>query len=361
MYDYLICGSGLFGSTFANIAHSKGKKCLVMEKRNHIAGNVYSEKREGIDVHVYGPHIFQTKHKYIWDYVLNFCEMLDYWHIVKANYKDKIYSLPFNMNTFQELWGCNTSEEAKILIEQKRIKIENPKNLEEQALSMVGQEIYEKLIRDYTKKQWMHDPKDLPASIIKRIPLRFEFNNNYHDALYSGIPKDGYTNLVENMLEGIEVRLNEDFFDTNWNLIAKKIIYTGPIDRFFNYRYGELEYRTLKFEHKTLNIPDFQGISQMNYTSEDIAYTRIVEHKHFNQKNTNNTIITYEYPEIWNKDSVPYYPVTTDENKEIYVKYKKEAAKLENVIFGGRLAQYVYIDMDQTISMAINATKKEFH
>jgi UDP-galactopyranose mutase len=360
-YDYLIVGSGLFGSTFGNIAHSNGKKCLIIDKKNHIAGNIYSEKRSGIDVHVYGPHIFNTKNEEVWNYVNRFCQMNEYWHLAKANYKGMIYSLPFNMNTFQELWGCKNPDEAKKIIDQKRIKIDNPQNLEEQALSMVGQEIYEKLIYGYTKKQWMCEPCELPASIIKRIPFKFEFDNRYHNAIYSGIPQNGYTDMIQNMLEGIQVELGVDFFEDKqkWLKVAKKIIYTGRIDEYYDFKFGELNYRTLKFEHQTLDCENYQGVSQMNFTDFNTPYTRIVEHKHFNPKPNNKTIITYEFPVEWHKDAIPYYPINNYENNEIYNKYKIESEKDKNLLINGRLGKNLYVDMDQIVAMAMNVAKSE--
>ena len=361
MYDYLIVGAGLFGATFANLAFKKGKKCIVIDKRTHVAGNAHTKNIDGIDVHMYGPHIFNTKNEEVWRYVNKFCTMNEYWHLVKANHKGKLYSLPFNLNTFQELWGCNTPEEAKFLIEQKRILISNPQNLEEKALSLVGEEIYEKFIYGYTKKQWMCEPRELPASIIERIPFKFEFNNRYHDSIYSGIPNEGYTEMVRNMLLGVRVELSVDFLldKEKWLKVAEKTIYTGAIDQFYNYKYGELGYRTLKFESQTLNQENYQGVSQVNFTDMETPYTRIVEHKHFNPKPNNKTIITHEYPIEWQKGAVPYYPINNSQNNEIYNKYKEESKKDINVLIRGRLGQYVYIDMDQTIAMAMNTAKEE--
>lgn len=361
-YDYLIVGAGLFGATFSNIMSSHNKKCLVLEKRNHIAGNVFSKKIDDIDVHIYGPHIFHTNNEKVWNYIKQFAEFNNYRHLAKANYEDKLYSLPFNMNTFKELWGVESIEDAKKILDEKRIKIDHPKNLEEQALSMVGKEIYEKFIYGYTKKQWNHEPKELPASIIKRIPVRFEYNNEYHpNSIYGGIPINGYTEMVENMFGETQVELDIDYFKAQnyWHNLAKKILYTGPIDRFFNYKFGHLEYRTLKFEHKQIEKENYQGYSQINYTSEKIPYTRVIEHKHFNLKPNNKTVITHEYSENWSENAEPYYPVNTTENDLMFKKYKEEASKLKNVIINGRLGNYVYVDMDQTIAMAMNLAYEE--
>jgi UDP-galactopyranose mutase len=361
LLDYLIIGAGLFGATFSNIMKKNGKKCLVLEKRNHIAGNVFTKKLNDIDIHIYGPHIFNTNNEKVWNYVNQFANFNNYKHVVKANYENEIYSLPFNMHTFKELWGVESAEEAKKLLNEKKIKIKKPRNLEEQALSIVGKEIYEKLIYGYTKKQWNHEPKELPASIIKRLPFRFEYNNDYHNSTYGGIPKNGYTEIVENMLEGIQVELEVDYFSNKnyWDRLCKKILYTGPIDKFFDYKFGALEYRSLEFKQEEVEKENYQGYSQVNYTSEKVPYTRIIEHKHFNLKPNKKTIITYEYPKNWTKNAEPYYPVNTKENDLIFKKYKKEASKLKNVIINGRLGNYVYINMDQAIAMAMNVANEE--
>jgi UDP-galactopyranose mutase len=357
-YDYLIIGSGIFGAVCARELTNKGYKCLVIEKRNHIGGNCYTEKIDGINIHKYGAHIFHTSNKEVWNYVNKFVEFNSYKHHVLANYKNEIFSLPFNMFTFNKLWGVNTPEEAKNIIEQQKFK-GDPNNLEEQALSLVGKDIYEKLIKGYTEKQWMKKCTELPSFIIKRLPVRFTYDNNYFFDPYQGIPKNGYTELFEKLLDNIEVKLNIDYFTDKdyFNSLAKNIIYTGPIDKFYDYCFGELEYRPLKFKHTTLNQENYQGHSVVNYTEDVIPYTRIIEHKHFNNDVSSKTIITKEYPIEWNKNEEPYYPINDNLNQEKYLKYKKLADQEENIIFGGRLAEYKYYDMHQVIESALNFTK----
>ncbi len=359
MYDYLIVGAGLYGAVFAHEMNKAGKKCLVIDKRNHIAGNIYCEQINGINVHKYGAHIFHTSDKKIWDYVNKFADFNNYINSPVAVYKDELYNLPFNMNTFSKMWNIRTPEEAKKIINEQitSLNITEPKNLEEQALSLVGTDVYTKLIKGYTQKQWGRDCKELPAFIIKRLPLRFTYDNNYFNDRYQGIPMGGYTKLVEKMLEGIEVRLDTDFFDIKDSVEAKKIVYTGPIDTFFDYKYGHLEYRSLRFEHEALEIDNFQGNAVVNYTEGEIPYTRIIEHKHFEFGKQPGTIITREYPSEWKTGDEPYYPVNDARNNELYEKYRLEAEKATNVIFGGRLGQYKYYDMDKVIMAALEAVR----
>ena len=360
-YDYLIVGSGLFGSIFAYEANKKGKKCLVIDKRNHIGGNIYTEEIEGIQVHKYGAHIFHTSNKEIWDYIRQFAEFNRYTNSPVARYKDELYNLPFNMNTFNKIWGVITPEEAKKKIEEEKkdANITEPKNLEEQAISLVGKTIYEKLVKGYTQKQWGRDCKELPSFIIKRLPVRFIYDNNYFNDLYQGIPIGGYTKIIEKMLEGIEVKLNTDFFENReeFENIAEKIVFTGPIDKFYNYRFGELEYRSLRFETEIKDIENYQGNAVVNYTEYEIPYTRIIEHKHFEYGNQEKTVITKEYPDKWVQGKEPYYPINNDKNNETYEKYKSLAEKENNIIFGGRLGEYKYYDMHKVIERALECTK----
>ena len=360
-YDYLIVGSGLFGAVFAHEAKKKGKKCLVIDKRNHQGGNVFCEQVEGINVHKYGAHIFHTNDKEIWDYVNQFVEFNRYTNSPVAFYKDEVYNLPFNMNTFQQLWGVRTPEEAQNKIEEqvKASGIKDPKNLEEQAISLVGIDIYEKLIKGYTEKQWGRKATELPAFIIKRLPVRFTFDNNYFNDKYQGIPIGGYNKLIEGLLDGIEVRLEVDFFAQReeFTQIADKIVFTGKIDEFYNNQFGSLEYRSLKFETKTLDQPNFQGNAVINYTESKIPYTRIIEHKHFEFGTQKKTVITYEYPDEWSLGKESYYPVNDDKNNAIYNQYKSLSEKDKNVIFGGRLAEYKYYDMHQIIGSALKKSK----
>lgn len=355
MYDYLIIGSGLFGSICARELTDLGYKCLVIDKREHIGGNCYTEKKEGINVHVYGPHIFHTSNEKVWNYVNRFVKFNNYRHHGIANYQDELYSLPFNMFTFNKLWGINDPNKVQEKINETKFT-GTPQNLEEQAISQVGVEIYEKLIKGYTTKQWMRDPKNLPPFIIKRLPVRFTFDNNYFFDKYQGIPENGYTELFENLLDGIEVRLKTDYFENRnfYDKIAKKLIYTGPIDKFFNYEFGDLEYRPLRFEHITLNLQNYQGWSIVNYTDIEIPYTRIVEHKHFENSNSDKTIITKEYPIKWTRNSDPYYPINDDKNHKIYKQYEEKTLYLKNIFFGGRLAEYKYYDMHQVVESALN-------
>ncbi|MDK0566061.1 UDP-galactopyranose mutase [Clostridium perfringens] len=364
-YDYLVVGAGLFGSIFAYEANKRGKKCLVIDKRNHIGGNVYCEEIEGINVHKYGAHIFHTSNKKIWDYVNSFVEFNRYTNSPVANYKGELYNLPFNMNTFYQLWGTKTPLEAKNKIEKqkKEAKISEPKNLEEQAISLVGNDIYEKLIKGYTEKQWGKKATELPAFIIKRLPVRFTFDNNYFNDMYQGIPIGGYNVLIDKLLEGIELNLEIDFFRNREELesLAEKIVFTGMIDEFYDYKFGTLEYRSLRFENEILDEENHQGNAVVNYTEYEIPYTRIIEHKHFEYGTQEKTVITKEYPATWKKGDEPYYPVNNDKNNEIYAQYKELADKENNIIFGGRLAEYKYYDMHNVIERALECVIKEFN
>ena len=370
MYDYLVVGSGLYGAVFAHEAKRKGKKVLVIDKRPNIAGNVYTEKVEGINFHKYGAHISHMNNEKIWKYVNQFATFNRFTNSPIANYKGELYSLPFNMYTFNKMWGVVTPEEAMAKIEEQRQEIKGePKNLEEQAISLVGRDIYEKLIKGYTEKQWGRDCKDLPSFIIKRLPVRLTFDNNYFNALYQGIPVGGYTKMVENMLEGIEVRLGVDYLENKEELdkLADKVIYTGPIDAYFNYSLGTLEYRSVRFENEVLDIPNYQGNAAVNYTDEETPWTRIIEHKwfEFGKDEEGNdlpkTIISKEYSSEWKPGDEPYYPVNDEKNSSLYQKYKELASKEEKVIFGGRLGEYKYYDMDQVISMSLNLVDNIFH
>lgn len=363
-YDYLIVGAGLFGATFAFEAKKRGKRCLVIDRRNHIGGNVYCENIEGINVHKYGAHIFHTSNKEIWKYVNQFVEFNRYTNAPIANYNGEIYNLPFNMNTFNKLWGVVTPEEAIKRIEEQRnnLNIDEPQNLEEQAISLVGVDIYEKLIKGYTEKQWGRKATDLPAFIIKRLPVRFTYDNNYFNDKYQGIPEGGYNVIVDKMLKDIEIQLNTDYFSDRdkFDSIAEKIVFTGMIDEYFNYQYGHLEYRSLRFEHEVLDIVNYQGNAVVNYTDIQTPFTRIIEHKHFEFGTQPKTVITREFPVEWKPGDEPYYPVNDSKNSELYKKYKELAAKKENVIFGGRLAEYKYYDMHHIIYHALETVKKEF-
>lgn len=357
-FDYLVVGAGIFGAVFAHEASKKGKKVLVIDKRNHIAGNIYTENVEGINVHKYGAHIFHTSDKQVWNYVNQFAEFNNYINSPIAIYKDELYNLPFNMNTFSKMWGIKTPDEAKKIIDEqkKQYYVENPSNLEEQALSLAGKDVYEKLIKGYTEKQWGRDCKELPAFIIKRLPFRFTYNNNYFNDCYQGIPIGGYTQIVEKLLEGIEVRLNVDFLKEReiYEDIADKIVYTGMIDQYYDYKLGVLEYRSVRFETEKLDCENYQGNAVVNYTDREIPYTRIIEHKHFEFGNQPVTIISREYSSEWNKGDEPYYPVNDDKNNALYEQYKKLAAKEDKVIFGGRLGGYKYYDMDKTVKAALD-------
>ena len=362
-YDYLIVGSGIFGSTFAREMTDAGYRCLVIDKRNHIAGNVYSEKRNGADVHVYGAHIFHTSNDRIWDYVNRFATFNNYINKPKIRYNDRIFSFPINLMTLHQLWGVMTPAEAEAKLEEVRIPCENPDNLEDWILSQVGREVYETFIKGYTMKQWQRDPRELPASIIKRLPIRMVFEENYFFDKYQGIPKEGYTQMVANMLEGIEVRTGVDYFmnKDELNSLADKVVFTGKIDEYFGYQFGELEYRTLRFEHEELE-GDFQGNAVINYTHPEIPYTRIVEHKHFLPETANkipNTIITREYSDEYKRGKTPYYPINNEKNTSMYKKYAAMAHEESGVIFGGRLAEYKYYDMHQVIGSALVKAKRE--
>jgi UDP-galactopyranose mutase len=359
-YDYLIVGCGLYGITFARLATDAGKSCLIIDKRNHIGGNCYTENIEGINIHKYGAHIFHTSNSYVWNFLNKYAEFNNYINSPKAVSKGKLYSLPFNMNTFYEIWGTTSPKNAKSIIEFQSFK-GTPKNLEEQALSLVGEDIYRLLIKEYTEKQWAKRATELPPFIIKRLPLRFTFDNNYFNDKYQGIPIGGYTKVFQNMLEGIEVNLDTDYFENReyFNSIADKIVYTGCIDEFFDYQFGKLEYRSLKFKHETLDIENYQGNAVINYCDYNVPHTRILEHKHFEKTITNKTVITYEYPEDYTQDTIPYYPINSDNNQKIYRKYKDKSKSLTNFIFGGRLSEYKYMDMHVVIESAINKFKGE--
>lgn len=369
MYDYLIVGAGLFGAVFAHEAKAHGKKVLVVDRRPHIAGNVYTEKQEGINVHMYGAHIFHTNNKEVWDYITQFATFNRFTNSPVANYKGELYSLPFNMYTFNKMWGVVTPEEAAAKIEEQKRQagITNPRNLEEQAISLVGTDIYEKLVKGYTEKQWGRPCSELPAFIIKRLPVRLTFDNNYFNALYQGIPVGGYTKLVEKLLEGIEVRLSVDYLEQKdkYDALAEKIIYTGAIDAYYSYRLGTLEYRSVVFENETLDKPNFQGNAAVNYTDAETPWTRIIEHKWFefgkdeNGNELPKTIISREYSSEWKQGDEPYYPVNDEKNGKLYQEYKKLAEKEEKVIFGGRLGEYKYYDMDAVIAGALKLARKE--
>lgn len=365
MYDYLIVGAGLTGVSFARIMADHKKRCLVIDRRSHIGGNVYSETWEEIEVHRYGPHIFHTDKERVWKFVNRFTNFDHFIYSPIANYKGELYNLPFNMNTFHALWGSVTPEEAKQMIEsQKRTSgIKKPENLEEQAIMLVGKDIYEKLIKGYTEKQWGRSCKDLPADIIRRLPVRFTFNNNYFDHPYQGIPSDGYTKLVERMLDGIEVKLGVDYLEhrQEYKNIASKVIYTGAIDEYFGYCFGELEYRSLNFVTEVLDVDNYQGVAGVNYTDREIPYTRIIEHKHFHfgQGNPKKTVITREYPARWKRGDEPYYPVNDKKNIALYERYREESQKDTRVVFAGRMGMYRYYDMDQVIAAGIELAEKE--
>lgn len=360
MYDYVIVGSGFFGATFARLATDDGKKCLVIDKRKHTGGNAHSYRQNGIDIHAYGPHIFHTNSEKIWNFVNRFASFNNFILSPKAFVNDRMYSLPFNMNTFHELWRVNTPAEAKHIIEKQKFK-GVPQNLEEQALSLVGRDIYELLIRDYTKKQWKKDPKDLPAFIIKRLPVRFTYDNNYFNDKYQGIPDNGYDGLFNKMFEGIEVKTNVEYFEQRqyFDSISKKIVFTGKIDEYFNYDYGDLEYRGLSFIKEWIDTDNYQGAAIVNYSSLDVPWTRIIEHKHFNPVVSPFTVITKEYP-INNVDrgSIPYYPINDERNQSIFKKYEDRSKSVHNVIFGGRLSEYRYYDMHQVIGSAMSKYKE---
>ena len=362
-YDYLVVGAGLYGAVFAYEAKKKGKTCLVIDKRDHIAGNIYCENVSGINVHKYGAHIFHTSDKKIWEYVNQFAEFNNYINSPVARYKNELYNLPFNMNTFSKMWNIATPQEAKDIIASQiaDLNITEPKNLEEQALSLVGKDVYEKLIKGYTEKQWGRDCKDLPSFIIKRLPLRFIYDNNYFNDIYQGIPIGGYTKIVEKMLDGIEVRLNTNYLDNReeFDAMADKIVYTGMIDQFYDYKLGVLEYRSVRFETEELPMENYQGNAVVNYTEREVPYTRIIEHKHFEFGKQPTTIISREYSSEWKKGDEPYYPVNNDKNNALYQQYKELADKEHKVIFGGRLGGYKYYDMDKVIAAALEMCEKE--
>ena len=367
-YDYLIVGAGLFGAVFAHEMTKEGKKCLVIDKRDHIAGNIYCENVEGINVHKYGAHIFHTSDKVVWEYINQFAEFNNYINSPVARYKDELYNLPFNMNTFSKMFGIKTPAEAKAKIQEEieELGITEPKNLEEQALSLAGRSVYEKLVKGYTEKQWGRDCKDLPAFIIKRLPVRLTFDNNYFNALYQGIPIGGYTKLVEHLLEGMEVRLNTDYLEQKEELdrLAETVVYTGPIDAYFGYSLGALEYRSVRFETEVLDIPNFQGNAAVNYTDRETPWTRIIEHKWFEfgkdeqGQDLPKTVISREYSSEWKPGDEPYYPVNDEKNGALYAEYKKLADAEQNVIFGGRLAEYRYYDMDAVIASALQKSEE---
>lgn len=363
MYDYLIVGAGLFGAVFANEARKKNKTCLVIDKRNHIGGNIYTYDTEDIQVHKYGAHIFHTSNAEVWNYVNQFADFNRYTNSPVANYKGELYSMPFNMYTFNKMWNVVTPAEAKAKIQEqvRESKIENPQNLEEQAISLVGKDIYEKLVKGYTEKQWGQRACQLPAFIIKRLPVRYTYDNNYFNDLYQGIPIGGYTQIIEKMLDGIEVRLSTDFFANRKEFLscASKIVFTGMIDEYFDYCYGELEYRSLQLITKSLDTDNYQGNAVVNYTDYETPYTRVIEHKHFEFGTQPKTVVTWEYPSTWKRGDEPYYPINNQRNDSLYAKYRELANKETNVIFGGRLGHYKYYDMDDTIAAALDCARIE--
>lgn len=368
-YDYLVVGAGLFGATFAYEAKKKGKTCLVIDKRDHIAGNIYTKEVDGINVHVYGAHIFHTSDKKIWEYINQFAEFNNYINSPIAVYKDELYNLPFNMNTFSKMWNIRTPQEAKDIIASQiaELNITDPQNLEEQALSLAGKDVYEKLVKGYTEKQWGRDCKELPAFIIKRLPLRFTYDNNYFNDRFQGIPMGGYTQIVEKMLDGIDVKLNEDFFDLKKNgklsdgseVSYDKILFTGQIDEYYDSKFGPLEYRSVRFETEELDMENYQGNAVVNYTEREVPYTRIIEHKHFEFGTQPKTIISREYSSEWKPGVEPYYPVNNEKNNALYEKYAELAKEEGNVIFGGRLGQYKYYDMDKVLMAALECCEEE--
>lgn len=363
-YDYLIVGAGLFGAVFAQQARAAGKTVLVIDKRDHIAGNVHTEEIEGINVHVYGAHIFHTNNKQVWEYVNKFAEFNRFTNSPVANYKGELYSMPFNMYTFNKMWGVVTPDEAAAKIAEQRAEITGePQNLEEQAISLVGRDIFEKLVKGYTEKQWGRDCKDLPAFIIKRLPVRLTFDNNYFNALYQGIPMGGYTKMVANMLGDTEVRLGVDYLQNKAELdaLADKVIYTGPIDAYFGYQLGALQYRSVRFETEVLDMPNFQGNAAVNYTDRETPWTRIIEHKWFEFGTQPKTVISREYSSEWKLGDEPYYPVNDEKNGNLYQQYKALAEKEENIVFGGRLGEYKYYDMDAVIASALACAEKELN
>lgn len=362
-YDYLVVGAGLYGAVFAHEAKKKGKSCLVIDKRDHIAGNIYCEEIEGINVHKYGAHIFHTSDKKIWEYINQFAEFNNYINSPIAVYKDELYNLPFNMNTFSKMWNIRTPQEAKAKIAEQVAEtgITEPKNLEEQGLSLIGKDVFEKLVKGYTEKQWGRDCKDLPAFIIKRLPVRFTYDNNYFNDRFQGIPMGGYTKIVEKMLDGADVKTNTDYFEfvkENPD-VAEKTVFTGMIDEYFDYKLGALEYRSVRFETEVLDTDNYQGNAVVNYTEREVPYTRIIEHKHFEIGKQEKTVISREYSSEWSVGMEPYYPVNNEQNNALFEKYREMAAKEENVIFGGRLGNYKYYDMDKVIGAALEMCEKE--
>lgn len=357
-YDYLIVGAGLYGACFAYIAKQKGKKCLVIDKRSHVGGNLYCEDIEGISVHKYGAHIFHTSNREVWNFVTSLVEFNNYVNSPIANFNGKLYNLPFNMNTFNSLWGVVSPRQAQDIIEaqRKEVGITQPTNLEEQAISLVGKDIYEILIKGYTEKQWGRKCSELPPSIIKRLPVRFTFDNNYFNDVYQGIPIGGYNILFDRLLEGIDILLDTDFFSNKEYMmsLADKTVYTGPIDQYFNYQFGKLEYRTVRFEQQLLDMPNYQGVAVMNYTDSRTPYTRIIEHKHFDFGKQDKTVISKEFSSEWKEDSEPYYPINNDKNNSLYLRYKELADKEPNTLFGGRLAEYKYYDMHHIIQQVLD-------
>ena len=362
-YDYLIVGAGLFGGVFAREAMNRGKTCLVIEKRSHIGGNLYCENIGGINVHAYGAHIFHTNNKLVWDYVNKFVPFNRYTNSPVANYKGELYNMPFNMNTFHAMWGINTPDEAREIIEKQRSCIKGtPSNLEEQAISLVGTDIYSKLVKGYTEKQWGKSCTELPKFIIKRLPVRFTFDNNYFDDSYQGIPIGGYNPLINALFDGADIMTDTDYFSDRekFNSMAEKVVYTGTLDSFYDYCFGALEYRSLRFETEELPTSNYQGVAVMNFTDRETPYTRVIEHKHFEFGTQPTTVITHEYPQTWEKGMEPYYPINDQKNQDLYLKYAELAVKEKNVIFGGRLAEYHYYDMDKIVIQAFAALSEEF-
>ena len=361
-YDYIFVGSGLYAGVFAYLACKKGKKCLVVEKRNHLGGNIYCEDMEGIHVHKYGAHIFHTSDRKVWDFVNSLAEFNRYTNSPVANYKGEMYNMPFNMNTFSKMWGISTPEQARAIIEEQRKAVQgDPKNLEEQAISLVGTDIYQKLIKGYTEKQWGRDCKDLPAFIIRRLPVRYIYDNNYFNDLYQGIPIGGYNVIIDRLFEGCEIQLGRDYLEDKeyYDGLGEKVVYTGMIDAYFGHCFGKLEYRSLRFETEVKDTDNYQGVAVVNYTDRETPYTRVIEHKHFEFGTQEKTVITREYPVSWEKGMEPYYPVNDEKNQELYRKYAEKAAQEKNVIFGGRLGEYKYYDMDKVIAAALERAEKE--
>lgn len=362
-YDYVLVGSGLFAGVFAYMAKRNGKTCLVVEKRDHIGGNIYCRDLENIHVHQYGAHIFHTSNKKVWQFVNELAEFNRYTNSPVANYKGQMYNMPFNMNTFSKMWGISTPDEAKKIIEEQRQSVTGePKNLEEQAISLVGMDIYQKLIKGYTEKQWGRDCKDLPSFIIRRLPVRYTYDNNYFNDLYQGIPIGGYNVIIDKLFEGCDIETGKDYLENKayYDSLGEKTVYTGMIDAYFGYQHGRLEYRSLKFETEVVDTDNYQGVAVVNYTDRETPYTRVIEHKHFEFGNQEKSVITKEYPADWEPGMEPYYPVNDDKNQEVYVKYERLAKQEEHVIFGGRLAEYKYYDMDKVIESALRVTEEEF-